>query len=108
MLYEVITLVDEEPPSELEYEPDLSTLFQDEAAKTPDEQVFDFSESFTFDDSDEDSDAISESEDGEEELTSYDLGFVDEDSDSNEIAIVITSYSIHYTKLYDKAVIFYC
>ena len=76
---------EEEPPSELEYEPDLSTLFQDEAAKLPEEQAFDFDEAFTSDESEGDLDTDLESrEEQGEELTSYDLGFVDENSETLE------------------------
>ena len=79
---------EEDLPTELEFEPDLSNLFQDEEIDVPGEKAFEFDESFDFSsvDNDEDDqllDLFSQgdetiSAENDEELTAFDLGFLDD------------------------------
>lgn len=79
---------DEIQPTELEFEPDLSTLFQDEQIDLPTEKAFEFDEDFNFGlEQNEEEDQLlglfSESdktdfEESDEELTAFDLGFTED------------------------------
>jgi len=76
----------ENPPKELEFEPDLTNLFEHEKIELPAEKAFEFDEDFKFD-QDNDSDRLSEifvrssdtgKSDQDEELSAFDLGFLDD------------------------------
>ena len=79
---------EEEEPKELEFEPDLSNLFQNEEMQLPAEKAFEFEENFHFDSGINDEDELpanffaeldeADKEVLDKELTSYDLGFMDD------------------------------
>jgi WD40 repeat protein len=82
--------MEEIQPAELEFEPDLSTLFQDENIDLPGEKAFEFDEEFDFgleksEGEDQSFDFFSDSdvsglEDTSDALTAFDLGFTEDSS----------------------------
>ena len=79
----------EEEAKELEFEPDLTNLFQDEKIDLPSDQAFDSDEEFRFDVDPDEADRFSEifsqsdessAESEDEELTAFDLGFLSDSS----------------------------
>ncbi|PKO06351.1 MAG: hypothetical protein CVU41_06400 [Chloroflexi bacterium HGW-Chloroflexi-3] len=80
--------MDETQPAELEFEPDLSTLFQDEQIDLPGEKAFEFDEDFDFgleksEGEDRSFDLYSDSDETglevtDDELTAFDLGFTED------------------------------
>jgi WD40 repeat protein len=87
--YEPLANTEESQSAELEYEPDLSGLFQDEALALSDEKPFEIDESLSFEDSQDDesnhldrlfsdADRGAGKAEADEELTAYDLGFFED------------------------------
>lgn len=83
------TFQEETQPEELEFEPDLSGLFQDEEFSNGEEHPFELDESLRFDDVDGDegdhlarlfaqADEVEVEQSAKEELTAYDLGFLED------------------------------
>lgn len=79
---------EDELPKELEFEPDLSNLFQHEEMQLPAEKAFEFDEDFHFDseikgEDDTTSDFLFQSDESntleqDDELTAFDLGFMED------------------------------